>query len=172
MDWLPVCIWVQFKMLFLTFKIFHGKGLGYLRDHLFPITSACPTRSGNGGILWIPSARDLHMMGPSDMIDISIMVPFSWNILPLEIRLMPSFLTFWKCPKTWLYNQVWGSQGTVDMLRYARWLFFLCWESVYILMIFIFNLDFIFFYISCFYISCCSTVVRMLWDKKLHKFDK
>lgn len=30
--WLPVCFQIQFKVLFLTFKAFHGIGPGYLSD--------------------------------------------------------------------------------------------------------------------------------------------
>lgn len=55
LNWLPLCFWMQFKVLVFTFKVLHGTGPGYLRDHLFPITSTHPIRSIRV-VLLVPSA--------------------------------------------------------------------------------------------------------------------
>lgn len=54
LHWLPICFWVQPEWLVLTFKALHGIGLGYLRNHLFAISSACLTRSNEMRMLWVP----------------------------------------------------------------------------------------------------------------------
>ena len=54
LHWVPVCFWVQFKVLVITFKALHGMGPGYLSNHLFPITSTHPTQSCREGMLRTP----------------------------------------------------------------------------------------------------------------------
>lgn len=37
LHWMPICFWVQFKVLVVTFKALHDIGPSYLRDHIHPI---------------------------------------------------------------------------------------------------------------------------------------
>lgn len=63
LHWLPICFWVQFKGLILTFKALHGMGSSNLRDCLAPNTQPIllvPSES----MLWVPSAWDLKLMAP------------------------------------------------------------------------------------------------------------
>lgn len=45
--WVPVCFWVKFKMLAMTFKALHFTGPGYLWNHPHSVTLAHP--SGEAG---------------------------------------------------------------------------------------------------------------------------
>lgn len=56
LHWLPVCLWVQLKVLVISFKALHVMDPGYLKNHLIPLGLACPTSAGRGGMLWAPSA--------------------------------------------------------------------------------------------------------------------
>lgn len=90
LHWLPVCIWVQIKMLVLIFEDLHCMGPDYLTDHLLPITSACAIRSVREGMLWVPSVRDLYLMGPRRWA-FSALETALWNILPA-------------CPQNWFMS--------------------------------------------------------------------
>lgn len=61
LHWLPVYFQDQFNMLKMIFRILHGIGPDYLRDHLFSILSAYPTRSSKVSVLQIPLARERHL---------------------------------------------------------------------------------------------------------------
>lgn len=51
LHWIPVCYWVQLKVLVMTYKALHCIGPGFLQNQLCPITLAHPTQSGMEGIL-------------------------------------------------------------------------------------------------------------------------
>lgn len=55
LHWLPLCFWVQFRVLILTFKA--GIGLGYLKDHLHRNTSTHPIKFSRS-ILWVLLTKD------------------------------------------------------------------------------------------------------------------
>lgn len=55
---------VQFKVLIITFKVLHGLGPGYFRDHLSPVVSAHPIQSGRMGMPQIKLAKKCQLTGP------------------------------------------------------------------------------------------------------------
>lgn len=87
--WLPVCLWVQFKVLILTFKVLNNMRLCYLRYFLSLVASVHPGRDLAVGMLWVPLARDIHLVDPRRN-SLSAMATTLWNVLPPEIRLAPS----------------------------------------------------------------------------------
>uniref|UniRef100_A0A8C5S6D6 Transmembrane protein 17 n=1 Tax=Laticauda laticaudata TaxID=8630 RepID=A0A8C5S6D6_LATLA len=105
LHWLPVCFWVRIEDEVLTLKHLHGRGLGYLRDHLSPITSACPLDLTQTGcckyhriltyLLWVPGdmpSQESCLLCCGILIRPAVL----WNILPPKIRLAPSLLIFCK----------------------------------------------------------------------------
>lgn len=77
---LPVCSWVKFKMLVLTFKALRDMEPCYLRDHLFLTVSVCPTKTGREGMLQVPSIKELHWAGPRRWA-FSALASALWNLL-------------------------------------------------------------------------------------------
>lgn len=81
LHWLPVCLWVQLKVLVIIFKALHVLGPGYLKNCLFPVVSTCPIHSGRKGI-------DQRMLAGGEKNCVFSAVAFArWNILSLKIRL-------------------------------------------------------------------------------------
>lgn len=103
---LPVCFWVQFRMLINTFKALHGIGPGSLGNHLTPMGLAHPTCTNKGGILPIWLVKEFWLAGSSRRV-FSAGIPALWNILTSEARLASSLLTFHKSLKIWLCQMAW-----------------------------------------------------------------
>uniref|UniRef100_A0A8C6YEM4 Reverse transcriptase domain-containing protein n=1 Tax=Naja naja TaxID=35670 RepID=A0A8C6YEM4_NAJNA len=104
LHWLPVALWVRFKVLVLTFKVLHGMGPGYLRERLLPASSTnLPVRAHRRGLLRVPSATQCHLGTWGRAY--SVAAPALWNLLPLELRLAPDLRTFRHELKTWLFLQ-------------------------------------------------------------------
>ena len=107
LHWLPVCFWVQFKVLVITFKALHGMGPGYLKDRLVPIRSTCPTQACKEGMLRTRSTKEFHLVG-SWRRAFSAVAPALWNILLPKVRQAPSLLDFRRQLKTWPCHHAWG----------------------------------------------------------------
>lgn len=76
---LPVCFWVQCKVLVLTFKALRGMALSCLGEpslsnFMFP--SMCKE-----GMLWVQLTMKLHFAGPQQWV-FSAMELILWNLLP------------------------------------------------------------------------------------------
>lgn len=80
------CFWVQFMMLVLTFKTLHSLG-----QVIGLSTSAQPIKSIKEGMLQMPSARGLHLVGPRCLPSLLWHLP-SGTISPPDIRLAQSLL--------------------------------------------------------------------------------
>lgn len=93
LHWLQVCFWVQFKVLIITFKALHGRLAGYLQNHLCPIISAYPTRSGRKGLLHMPAVKEFQLVDSRKRL-FSAIAPCLWNIFPPEWTLAPTRFPF------------------------------------------------------------------------------
>lgn len=103
----PVCFWVQFKVLVVTFKALLGVGWGYLPG-LFPVVFTPPTQSSRRNILKVLSADESQLAGPRRGA-FSTVAPTIWNIINPEIRsLVLTMLAFCKDLITWFCAQAWG----------------------------------------------------------------
>ena len=85
LQWLPVCLRVEFKILLVKFKILHGVAPSYLKDlvSVLPDSHYQLRRNNNGILLGRPRLRTKKTMGDRAF---SIAPPFLWNSLPLPIR--------------------------------------------------------------------------------------
>uniref|UniRef100_A0A8C6X2L9 Reverse transcriptase domain-containing protein n=1 Tax=Naja naja TaxID=35670 RepID=A0A8C6X2L9_NAJNA len=105
LHWLPVALWVRFKVLVLTFKVQHGMGPGYLQEQLLPTSNTnCPVRAHRQGLLRVPSATQCRLAATRGRA-YSVAAPTLWNLLLLELRLTPDLRTFRHDLKTWLFLQ-------------------------------------------------------------------
>uniref|UniRef100_A0A8C6Y4J2 Reverse transcriptase domain-containing protein n=1 Tax=Naja naja TaxID=35670 RepID=A0A8C6Y4J2_NAJNA len=105
LHWLLAALQVRFKVLVLTYKVFHDMGPQYLRERLLPISSAnCPVRAHRQGLLGVPSASQCRLVVPRRQA-YSVAAPDLWNQLPLGLRLAPDLHTFRHDLKTWLFDQ-------------------------------------------------------------------
>lgn len=62
------------------FKVFHGMEPGYMKERLSLITLTLPITSGRKDSLQVPSAKELHLVGPRKWA-FSAVAPNLWNIL-------------------------------------------------------------------------------------------
>lgn len=69
----------------------------YLRKRFTRLGLAHPTCADRQGKLRIPSAKEFQLMGSRRRV-FPTMAPSPWNILLLEVRLIPSLLIFSKEP--------------------------------------------------------------------------
>ncbi|KAF7238088.1 SID1 transmembrane family member 1 [Varanus komodoensis] len=60
LHWLPIEVWVQFKVLVMTYKALNGLGPGYLEERLRPYMPACPLRSAGEALLREPSVKEVR----------------------------------------------------------------------------------------------------------------
>uniref|UniRef100_A0A8C7E7H9 Reverse transcriptase domain-containing protein n=1 Tax=Naja naja TaxID=35670 RepID=A0A8C7E7H9_NAJNA len=89
LHWLPVALWMRFKVLVITYKALHGLGPGYLRERLLPTSASHrPVRSHRQGLLGVLSARQCWLVTPRCRA-FSVGALTLWNQLPLGLRLAP-----------------------------------------------------------------------------------
>ena len=96
LHWLPIKYRIQFKILLITFKTFHGKAPQYINCLLSELRS---TRFDNKK-LSIPTVK-LKRTGTRAF---SYAAPFLWNSLPLHIRESASVEIFKKRLKTFYFR--------------------------------------------------------------------
>lgn len=97
LHWLPVWFGVQFKMLVFTFKALHGMEAGYLRVHVFLITSAHHMRSRRRGMLQFLSGKSYMWWDPEDEPFLLWCLPHKRSSRPTiipKVRWYPSLLIF------------------------------------------------------------------------------
>ena len=85
LHWLPVRLRVGFKIVLVTFKIYHGVAPSYLKDLVSVLPDSCYQlrRNNNCILLERPRLRSKKTLGDRAL---SMAVPFLWNCLPLPIR--------------------------------------------------------------------------------------
>lgn len=97
MQWLPLCFWVDFKLLAFPLKLFFPWGqvtqvsllsCFYISHHV-----------------WWEGL--LHLMGQREQV-FSVTTSELWDIVPLKIRLALTLMTFHKTPKMWMCSRVWN----------------------------------------------------------------
>ena len=104
LHWLPVRLSVDFKILFVTFKILHGVAPSYLKDLVSVLRdSHYQLRRNNNDILSErPRLKTKKTMGDRAF---SIAAPFLWNSLPLPIRQETSIDSLKRSIKTYLFKK-------------------------------------------------------------------
>lgn len=95
-----------------TFKDLSRKGTGYLNSRLTLTWVAHPTHSSGSSLFWIPSAKSCWLLGSRR---ISAVAPTLWNILPLEVKIAPTFLAFQKSLETLICYLAWSPNGACTL---------------------------------------------------------
>ena len=93
---------IIFKILLLTFKIFHGNAPIYLRDLLDLHVLARNLRSSDKLCLTQPRGNFNKIYGQRAF---SVCAPVLWNDLPFKIKTARSVDSFKRNLKTYLYTQ-------------------------------------------------------------------
>jgi len=83
LHWLPIHFRIQFKILLFVFKALNDQAPVYLTDLLTPLPPS-RVRSADRALLSISHSR----------LKTKEIFRFSWNQLPLDIRLAPSIYIF------------------------------------------------------------------------------
>lgn len=102
-------------MLVITYKALHGQviwGTASSQCHLS--LSSSPTEEACGSFHYL---RECHLSGSRCRV-FSSAAPAPWNIIPPEVRLAPTLMAFWKDLKTWLWHLGWGSEGSVETIKW------------------------------------------------------
>ncbi len=100
LHWLPVQQWINFKILFFTFKCLHGQAPKYLQ-HLLTWSQSKGLRSDNKLLLVVPKSKQVTYCDRTFLIP----VPQLWNALPNYIKLSVNIELF-KCHlKTHLFKE-------------------------------------------------------------------
>ena len=100
LHWLPIKCRIDFKILLLVYKTFHGEAPVYICKLLTPYQPKRTLRSGDKGLLDQPRAYR-RTFGDRAF---AIYAPNAWNALPQNIRLSPSVASFKKNLKTHLFH--------------------------------------------------------------------
>ena len=101
LHWLPIQVWIDFKILVLTHKSLHGKAPGYLINKLELKTSTRNLRSDNDGkLLNVPKTKRKKFVDRG----FSTYAPKIWNGLPRYIRDIDDLLIFRKNLKTYMFE--------------------------------------------------------------------
>ena len=101
LQWLPIHLWISFKLLLLTFKALNGAGPAYLRDLLDRYDSRRGLRSSSDPLLLSIPATRLKTYGDRSF---SHAAPMEWNKLPLDIRTCTTVASFKTALKTFLFK--------------------------------------------------------------------
>ena len=105
LHWLPVCYRIEYKIIFLTFKVLHGMAPDYLR-HLISVLP--PSRynlrrnDDYAALLTFPKIRTKKTLADRSF---SCAAPRLWNLLPTTIRSTSSLDIFKIRLKTFLFNR-------------------------------------------------------------------
>ncbi|XP_064622341.1 uncharacterized protein LOC135484636 [Lineus longissimus] len=101
LHWLPVRERIQFKLILLTYKVYHHLAPNYLNDLLEHYTPPRSLRSGSMDLLKENKYRLKTFGGRS----FSILAPQVWNSLPSTLRAAQDVNTFRRDLKTYLFVQ-------------------------------------------------------------------
>ena len=101
LHWLPIEQRIKYKQLVLTYKIIHGKAPRYLADVLHQYAPSRSLRSAQKHLLPVPKTR-LKTFGDRAF---SVQAPRLWNLLPNDLKLLPSLELFKQHLKTYLFRE-------------------------------------------------------------------
>ena len=107
LHWLPVRYRVQFKIGLITYKILNQGQPVYLRELIHPYTSSRNTRRSTPKLKFLQTLtfdRRVHKSIKHFSNSYSHYAPLLWNSFPFQVRNSPSVASFWKHPKTHLFN--------------------------------------------------------------------
>ena len=103
LHWLPVQQRIQFKILLLTYKAFHGVAPSYLIDLISVYVPSRTLRAGNvrpeGNLVCVSSRTKTY--GERAFV---VAAPTLWNAVPIVIRNSPSVAQFKAQLKTHLFK--------------------------------------------------------------------
>ena len=103
LHWLPVQQRIQFKILLLTYKAFHGVAPSYLKDLISVYVPSRSLRAGNvrpeGNLVSVSSRTKTY--GERAFV---VAAPTLWNAVPIGIRNSPSVAQFKAQLKTHLFK--------------------------------------------------------------------
>ena len=103
LHWLPVDQRIQFKILLLTYKAFHGVAPSYLKDLITLYVPPRGLRAGNvrpaGNLVSVSSRTKTY--GERAF---AVAAPTLWNAVPIYIRNSPTVAQFKAQLKTYLFN--------------------------------------------------------------------
>ena len=100
LHWLPVRQRITYKILILTFKVYHKTVPQYFCDLIIARTYNRAVRSNNSFALVVPMIKLKHYGERS----FSYAAPVEWNNLDVEIRSLSNLETFKKKVKTYLFK--------------------------------------------------------------------
>ena len=106
LHWLPVNERINFKVIFITLKAFHGLAPLYLQELITIYTPVRSLRSVNKGLLVLPkyNLKSYGMRAFSAMLwPLLWNSPLLWNNLPEDIRTVNSLNIFKTKLKTFLF---------------------------------------------------------------------
>lgn len=121
--WLPVCLWMQLKMLVITYKILHGIGPGYLL--LVSTISAWSIQSCR-----VLAVQFLQLN--SAIYQDSGNMPSLWQMGPIK-------LLFRRAMRTWLFTQIFGEEEKVVPFIFV--LPFNCFNCNFIILIVVSHIE-------------------------------
>ncbi len=100
LHWLPVKFRINFKILLLTFKAYHGLAPSYLCDLIDKKLPTCSLRNYDDFLLVEPKTK-FNTYGDRAF---SKAAPFLWNPLPIDIHRSPNVACFKQRLKTYLFK--------------------------------------------------------------------
>ena len=101
LHWLPVEQRIKFKVLLLVWKSVNESAPAYLQELVQPYVPTRSLRSSIQGQLMVPYTRSTCAQSRA----FSIAGPTLWNVLPCELKSIPSLNTFKSKLKTYLFQQ-------------------------------------------------------------------
>ena len=101
LHWLPIRACINFKVLFLTFKVLYGLAPQYLQSVISVKTSCYNLRGSNTLLLAMPSVKSKAMLGDWAF---AVAAPSLRNSLPRELRSITCVHSFKAHLKTFLFR--------------------------------------------------------------------
>ena len=99
LHWLPINQRIKFKLASLTFKLLQHQSPSYLASLIIPYMPSRALRSQGQQLLAKPHVKTA--IGPRAL---RVAAPAVWNSLPLHVRQSPSFDSFKRNLKTYLFT--------------------------------------------------------------------
>ena len=104
LHWLPVKSRIEFQILLLTYKAFHGQAPSYLKDLIVPYNPTRILRFQNAGSLVVPRVSKSQMGGRA----FSYQAPLLWNLLPVSVWEADTICAFRSRVKAFLFDKAYS----------------------------------------------------------------
>ena len=105
LHWLPVKYRIEFKVLLLTYKAYHGLAPQYLEELIEPRSTARPVRPQYANMLVVPKKIPKARTGARAF---KYQAPQLWNLLPVSVRTADTLCVFKSRLKTFLYDKAYN----------------------------------------------------------------